>query len=118
MHDRLSAALRPDFFRAQGEAHRRHREEVADRRGEGAPDHDRHSADRHAGRGERGPRNDDALEARAPLVALLPPGKDRQIELLDPEGRDIPDPIGHPREFYEETLGIIDEAVDKVSKII
>jgi L-threonylcarbamoyladenylate synthase len=31
---------------------------------------------------------------------------------------DIPDPIGHPREFYEETLGIIDEAVDKVSKII
>ncbi|MGE5308225.1 MAG: L-threonylcarbamoyladenylate synthase [Deltaproteobacteria bacterium] len=31
---------------------------------------------------------------------------------------DIPDPIGRPREFYEETLAVIEEAVEKISRII
>ena len=35
------------------------------------------------------------------LRMLLPPGGTRNCELLDPEGRDVPDPIGGPREEYE-----------------
>jgi protein-tyrosine-phosphatase len=31
---------------------------------------------------------------------------------------DILDPIGRPRDFYEYTLGVIKEAVDRVSRII
>lgn len=31
---------------------------------------------------------------------------------------DIPDPIGRPKEFYEETFAIIEEAVEKISRII
>lgn len=31
---------------------------------------------------------------------------------------DIPDPIGRPKEFYEGTLAIIEEAVEKISRII
>jgi tRNA threonylcarbamoyl adenosine modification protein (Sua5/YciO/YrdC/YwlC family) len=31
---------------------------------------------------------------------------------------DIPDPIGRSKEFYEETFAVIEEAVEKVSKII
>ena len=48
---------------------------------------------------------------RAALVALLPPGKDRQIELLDPEGRDIPDPIGGSREDYQHTAEAIEACI-------
>jgi len=33
-------------------------------------------------------------------------------------GLDIPDPIGRPKEFYEQTLAIIGEAVDKISGIL
>jgi len=44
---------------------------------------------------------------RAALIGLLPPGKDRKIELLDPEGRDVPDPIGGSREDYEHTADSI-----------
>jgi tRNA threonylcarbamoyl adenosine modification protein (Sua5/YciO/YrdC/YwlC family) len=35
------------------------------------------------------------------LRMLLPPGKDRHCTLLDPEGGDISDPIGGPRDEYE-----------------
>jgi protein-tyrosine-phosphatase len=31
---------------------------------------------------------------------------------------DILDPIGRPRDFYEYTLGVIKEAVEKISRII
>jgi protein-tyrosine phosphatase len=44
---------------------------------------------------------------RAALAAALPPGKDRNVELLDPAGRDIPDPIGGPREDYERAAEAI-----------
>jgi protein-tyrosine phosphatase len=44
---------------------------------------------------------------RAALSAALPPGKDRKIELLDPSGNDIPDPIGGAREDYEHTAEVI-----------
>jgi protein-tyrosine phosphatase len=40
---------------------------------------------------------------RAALAAALPPGKDQKVELLDPDGRDIPDPIGGTREDYQRT---------------
>ena len=44
---------------------------------------------------------------RAALAAALPPGRDRKFELLDPEGRDIPDPIGGAREDYQRTADAI-----------
>ncbi len=44
---------------------------------------------------------------RAALAAALPPGKDRKLELLDPDGRDIPDPIGGAREDYQHTAEVI-----------
>lgn len=44
---------------------------------------------------------------RAALAATLPPGREKQLELLDPEGRDIPDPIGGDREDYERTAAAL-----------
>jgi protein-tyrosine phosphatase len=44
---------------------------------------------------------------RAALAAALPPGKDRNVELLDPAGRDIPDPIGGTREDYQRAADTI-----------
>ncbi|MBK7644011.1 MAG: threonylcarbamoyl-AMP synthase [Planctomycetes bacterium] len=44
---------------------------------------------------------------RAALIGLLPPGKDKRIELLDPQGRDVPDPIGGTREDYLRTAEAI-----------
>jgi protein-tyrosine phosphatase len=44
---------------------------------------------------------------RAALSASLPPGKDGQLELLDPQGRDIPDPIGGSREDYQQAADSI-----------
>jgi L-threonylcarbamoyladenylate synthase len=57
------------------------------------------------------------------LLDLYPPLKNR-LFLLKEFARvtdfelDIPDPIGRTKEFYEETFAIIEEAVEKVSKII
>jgi len=48
---------------------------------------------------------------RAALTASLPPGKDRRVELLDPAGRDIPDPIGGPREDYQRAADAIGAAL-------
>lgn len=51
---------------------------------------------------------------RSHLQALrqsLPPGKDRHCTLLDPEGRDISDPIGGPRAAYEQTAAQIERAL-------
>ncbi len=44
------------------------------------------------------------------LQALLPPGR-ASIELLDPRGLDIADPIGGSRETYERCVGEIEEAL-------
>ncbi len=46
------------------------------------------------------------------LRATLPPGKDRHCELLDPQGRDIADPIGGPRSAYEVTAAQIRRAIE------
>ena len=46
------------------------------------------------------------------LRATLPPGKDRHCELLDPQGRDIADPIGGPRSAYEATAAQIRRAIE------
>jgi len=48
---------------------------------------------------------------RAALVASLPPGKDGRIQLLDPEGRDVPDPIGGSREDYEHAASAIEHSL-------
>jgi protein-tyrosine phosphatase len=51
---------------------------------------------------------------RSHLQALkqsLPPGKDRHCTLLDPDGRDISDPIGGPRSAYEQTAAQIERAI-------
>jgi len=46
------------------------------------------------------------------LARTLPPGKDRNIELLDPYGREIPDPIGGTQEDYLESFRMIREAIE------
>jgi len=51
---------------------------------------------------------------RSHLQALklsLPPGKDRHCTLLDPDGRDISDPIGGPRSAYEQAASQIERAI-------
>jgi len=50
---------------------------------------------------------------REALALALPPGRDGNVEMLDPEGRDIPDPIGGTREDYVEALGMIREAIER-----
>jgi len=47
------------------------------------------------------------------LRALLPPGRAKKLALLDPEGRDIPDPIGGSVEVYRECSEVIEEAMKK-----
>lgn len=46
----------------------------------------------------------DAILNAAPNIA------DR-IDLLDPEGNDVPDPIGHPQHIYDETAERIQQLV-------
>ena len=46
------------------------------------------------------------------LRAALPPGADRHCDLLDPEGRDVPDPIGGSLADYEETRDRIRAAIE------
>jgi protein-tyrosine phosphatase len=48
--------------------------------------------------------------ARA-LESLLPPGRGPTIELLDPSGRDVPDPIGGDLEAYRQCAGAIEAAL-------
>jgi len=45
------------------------------------------------------------------LRAQLPPGRPPTLALLDPEGRDIADPIGGSRAIYERSLAEIERAV-------
>lgn len=46
------------------------------------------------------------------LLSVLPPGADRHCELLDPGGRDVPDPIGGSMADYETTRERIREALE------
>lgn len=48
--------------------------------------------------------------ARA-LESLLPPGRGPRIELLDPQGRDVPDPIGGDVEEYRRCAAAIEGAL-------
>ncbi len=43
---------------------------------------------------------------------LLPPGRPRHVELLDPEGHDVPDPIGGSRSLYERCAELILRAIE------
>jgi protein-tyrosine phosphatase len=47
------------------------------------------------------------------LRLLMPPGAARHCELLDPDGRDIPDPIGGERADYERTADLIQAALER-----
>jgi protein-tyrosine-phosphatase len=47
------------------------------------------------------------------LRLMLPPGKDRNCELLDPEGNDVGDPVGGPREDYERAAEEIARAIER-----
>jgi protein-tyrosine phosphatase len=49
------------------------------------------------------------------LLALrqsLPPGRDRQVELLDPHGEDVPDPIGGSRDDYRRCAEHLARAIE------
>jgi len=45
------------------------------------------------------------------LRAQLPPGRPPRLELLDPEGRDVSDPIGGPLATYQRSLAAIEKAL-------
>jgi protein-tyrosine phosphatase len=47
------------------------------------------------------------------LRLLMPPGGTRHCELLDPQGGDIPDPIGGERADYERTAERIQAALER-----
>jgi len=47
----------------------------------------------------------------AALRATLPPGRHPPLALLDPAGRDIADPIGGPRQAYQQCLAEIERAL-------
>lgn len=49
---------------------------------------------------------------REALRLLLPPGKDAHVSLLDPEGRDVPDPFGGTLEEYARCARRIEELVE------
>ena len=51
-------------------------------------------------------------DQREALALALPPGKTEHIELLDPEGADIPDPIGGTRDDYTQALARIRAAIE------
>jgi tRNA threonylcarbamoyl adenosine modification protein (Sua5/YciO/YrdC/YwlC family) len=48
---------------------------------------------------------------REALRAQLPPGRHPPLFLLDPEGADVPDPLGGPRVAYEQALVGIERAL-------
>jgi protein-tyrosine phosphatase len=49
---------------------------------------------------------------REALARTLPPGKDANLFLLDPSGRNVPDPIGGTREDYLDALSLIRDAIE------
>jgi L-threonylcarbamoyladenylate synthase len=49
---------------------------------------------------------------RAALLAMLPPSAAETVELLDPAGKDVPDPFGGPLEVYQETATVIESFIE------
>lgn len=47
------------------------------------------------------------------LALMLPPGRDDHVEILDPAGRDIPDPMGGTRADYRRAADEIKAAITK-----
>jgi L-threonylcarbamoyladenylate synthase len=47
------------------------------------------------------------------LRLMLPPGKDKNCDLLDPDGGDIGDPVGGPMSEYERAAGEIAHAIER-----
>ena len=47
------------------------------------------------------------------LRLMLPPGKDKNCDLLDPDGGDIGDPVGGPMSDYERAAGEIAHAIER-----
>jgi L-threonylcarbamoyladenylate synthase len=47
------------------------------------------------------------------LQGLVPPGGARHCELLDPDGDEVPDPIGGPLEEYERTAAAIRRLIER-----
>jgi protein-tyrosine phosphatase len=50
---------------------------------------------------------------RAALLSTRPPQRQLSVELLDPEGRDVPDPIGGSLDDYRHTAVAIERALKK-----
>jgi len=50
---------------------------------------------------------------RDDLAHALPPGKTQHLEILDPDGSDIPDPIGGTRDDYADALARIRAAIER-----
>jgi hypothetical protein len=42
---------------------------------------------------------------------MLPPGRHPPLEVLDPSGADIADPLGGPRAAYQRSLADIERAL-------
>lgn len=49
---------------------------------------------------------------RDALLSMLPPGAAAHVELLDPEGGDVPDPFGGSLELYRQTAGAISQMIE------
>ncbi|MEM8713222.1 MAG: Sua5/YciO/YrdC/YwlC family protein [Planctomycetota bacterium] len=49
---------------------------------------------------------------RAALLDMLPPSAADSVDLLDPEGRDVPDPFGGPLEVYRATAEVIEAFIE------
>ncbi|MEE2940678.1 MAG: Sua5/YciO/YrdC/YwlC family protein [Planctomycetota bacterium] len=48
---------------------------------------------------------------RDALLSVLPPDAASKVELIDPDGRDVPDPFGGPLEIYRATADVIEDFV-------
>ena len=49
---------------------------------------------------------------RAALLGMLSPNATDRVELLDPQGRDVPDPFGGPLEVYRETADVLESFIE------
>lgn len=49
---------------------------------------------------------------RSALLGLLPPSAGDRIQLLDPGGRDVPDPFGGPLTVYRKTADVIEAFIE------
>ena len=50
---------------------------------------------------------------RQTLLERLAPGKGKHLQLLDPDGRDVIDPIGGSLSEYEDCARFIAEAIER-----